>query len=129
MTANEERVVLIVDDDEANRYVTRLMVERGGFQVREAATGREGLDLVEDRPDLVIVDLHLPDMSGVDLCRQLKTSTRTSAIPVLQVTALYPGSAERADALAAGADGYLARPLDGEQLLATIRALLASRAA
>jgi DNA-binding response OmpR family regulator len=121
--------ILIVDDDEANRYTTRLMLERAGFGVREAETGRGGLELADEGPDLVMLDLHLPDISGLEICRQLKASARTSFIPVLHVTAMYPGSEERAEALAAGADGYLTRPLDAEQLLATITTVLARRAA
>lgn len=121
--------ILIIDDNEANRYTTRLMLERAGFDVREAETGRRGLELADEGPDLVIVDLHLPDISGVEICRRLKTSARTSVMPVLHVTAMYPGSEERTQALAAGADGYLTRPLDTDQLLATIKAVLAQRAA
>jgi sigma-B regulation protein RsbU (phosphoserine phosphatase) len=121
--------ILIVDDNEANRYTTRLMLERAGFGVCEAETGHRGLELAEQGPDLMIVDLHLPDIPGVEICRRLKASARTSVIPVLHVTAMYPGSAEKAEALAAGADGYLTRPLDSDQLLATIKTVLTRRAA
>jgi DNA-binding response OmpR family regulator len=124
-----QTTILIVDDNEANQYTTRLMLERAGFGVWEAATGHQGLELAEEHPDLVIVDLHLPDISGVEICRQLKSAARTASIPVVHVTAMYPGSEERVEALAAGADGYLTRPLDADQLLATIKALLAQRAA
>ena len=125
----ETRTILIVDDDEGNRYTTRMMLERVGFTVQEAGTARDGLELAEAMPDLMIVDLHLPDMAGVEVCRRLKTSSRTSGIPVLHVTAVYPGSEERAEALDAGADGYLTRPLDAERLLATVTAVLRPRAA
>jgi DNA-binding response OmpR family regulator len=122
------RTILIVDDDEGHRYTTRMMLERAGFAVQEAATGRDGLALADEHPDLVIVDLHLPDMPGVEVCQRLKTSARTALIPVLHVTAVYPGSEELTEALAAGADGYLTRPLDTDRLLATIKAVLSQPA-
>jgi DNA-binding response OmpR family regulator len=119
--------VLVVDDDASHRYTTRLMLEHAGFEVVEAATGEEALHLAGLQPHVVLLDVHLPDADGMDLCRTLKTSRRTATIPVLHVTALYPGSAERAESLAAGADGYLTRPLDAEQLIATIQAVLGRR--
>ena len=124
-----QTTILIVDDDEGHRDTTRMMLERAGFAVQEAATGHDGLDLADGRPDLVILDVHLPDIPGIEVCHRLKTSPRTASIPVIHVTALYAGSEERAEAMAAGADGYLTRPLDSERLLATIKAVLARRAA
>jgi sigma-B regulation protein RsbU (phosphoserine phosphatase) len=126
---NTKPTILIVDDEESHRYTMRLILQHAGFQVSEAATGDEALRLVDEHPDVVILDLHLPDVAGIEICRILKTTPRTATIPVLHVTAVYPGSAERAEALAAGADGYVTRPLEAAQLLATIKALLARRAA
>ena len=121
--------ILIVDDAESLRYTTRLILQHAGFQVKEAATGQEALRLADEDPDVIILDLHLPDVAGVEVCRILKAAPRTATIPVLHVTAVYPGAEERAESLAAGADGYVTRPLDPAQLLATIEALLARRAA
>jgi len=126
---NTTPAILIVDDEESHRYTTRLMLQHAGFQVKEAATGEEALRLADEYPDVIILDLHLPDVPGVEICRILKTTPRTATIPVLHVTAVYPGAAERAEALAAGADGYIMRPLEPAQLLTTIKALLARRAA
>jgi DNA-binding response OmpR family regulator len=125
----DAKAVLIVDDDEFHRYTTRMMLQNAGFEVREATTGQEGLRLAQEHPDLIILDLHLPDISGVEVCRLLKASSQTASIPVLHVTAVYPGSEELSEALEAGTDGYLTRPIDTEQLLATMKTVLARRAA
>lgn len=121
--------VLIVDDQEAHRDTTRLMVQHAGFDVKEAATGYEGLSLAGELPDIIILDLHLPDISGIDLCLLLKSSPRTARIPIIHVTAAYAGSEERTQALDAGADGYLTRPLDTARLIATMQTLLDRRSA
>jgi CheY-like chemotaxis protein len=121
--------VLVIDDEEANRYTTRLMLQHGGFQVKEASTGYEGLRLAGELPAAIILDLHLPDISGIDLCLLLKASPVTAHIPIINVTAAYAGSEERSQALDAGADGYLTRPLEPARLLATMQTLLARRAA
>ncbi|HEV8616544.1 MAG TPA: response regulator [Methylomirabilota bacterium] len=122
-------LVLIVDDEAFHRYTTRMMLHQAGFDVKEAATGQEGLRLAEEHPDLVLLDLHLPDISGVEICRRLKQTPSTADIRVVHVTAAYLGSAERREAMEAGSDGYLMRPIDAEQLLATVKAVLTRHAA
>jgi CheY-like chemotaxis protein len=122
-------LVLIVDDEAFHRYTTRMMLQQAGFDVKEAATGQEALRLAEEHPDVVLLDLHLPDISGIEICRKLKQTPSTAAIRVVHVTAAYLGSAERREALEAGSDGYLMRPIDAPQLMATIKAVLTRRAA
>jgi DNA-binding response OmpR family regulator len=116
--------ILLVDDDEGHRYTWHLLLEREGFHVWEAASGTEALHAANAKPDLVVLDVHLPDVSGLEVCRRLKSAPATAAIPILSVTASHPGSQERLEALAAGADGYLTRPVDPAVLFATLRALL-----
>jgi DNA-binding response OmpR family regulator len=115
--------LLLVDDDEAKRYVLGVRLRRAGYTVVEAVTGREALDLVR-AAELVLLDVNLPDISGYDVCRQIKGDPRTAAIPVIQVSATAVEVADRAHGLTQGADAYLVDPVEPEELLATVAAAL-----
>jgi PAS domain S-box-containing protein len=121
--------ILIVDDTEASRYAVGRILRKANYTVLEATTGREALDLAAGRPDLVILDVNLPDSSGYDICRQLKASTTTAAIPVLHLSASFVQSDDRSEGLESGADGYLTYPLEPRELLANVQALLRIRKA
>jgi DNA-binding response OmpR family regulator len=121
--------ILIVDDDEAQRYTLRLLLEAAGFEVREAASGIDGLHAANAKPNLVMLDVNLPDLGGFDVCRRLKTAPATATIPVLCITTSYPGVSERMEAFAAGAAGYITRPMDPAMLVSTVRTLLRTAAA
>lgn len=117
--------ILVVDDAEGTRTVIASWLKRAGHQVWEAATGREALDLVSSaRFELVVLDVHLPDMSGLDVCEQIKSSRATNALPVLHISATATGSRDRSQALNRGADGYLIEPIERDELLANVAALL-----
>ena len=116
-------MLLLVDDDEAKRYVLSTWLRRAGHTVMEVGTGREAL-AVAATADLVLLDVNLPDMSGFDVCRQIKTDPRTAAIPVIQVSATAVEVADRAHGLTQGADAYLVEPTEPEELLATVTAVL-----
>jgi CheY-like chemotaxis protein len=115
--------LLIVDDDEAKRYVIATWLRRAGHTVNEAATGREGLSKVESA-EVVLLDVNLPDMSGFEVCRLIKSNPRTAAIPVIQVSATAVEVADRAHGLSQGADAYLVEPTEPAELLATVTATL-----
>jgi CheY-like chemotaxis protein len=115
--------LLLVDDDEAKRYVLATWLRRAGHTVTEAATGTDALGQVEG-VDLVILDVNLPDMSGFEVCRQIKGDPRTAAIPVIQVSATAVEVSDRAHGLTQGADAYLIEPTEPEELLATVGAAL-----
>ena len=115
--------LLLVDDDEAKRYVLATWLRRAGHTVVEVGTGQEALAAVT-AADLVLLDVNLPDMSGFDVCRQIKTDPRTAAIPVIQVSATAVDVADRAHGLTQGADAYLVEPAEPEELLATVTAVL-----
>ena len=122
-------VVLVVDDTEGNRYAVTRILRGAGMRVVEADNGRDALRLAHDRPDLVVLDVHLPDMSGFEVSAQLRTDPATAHIPVMHVSASVTGTAERARGLEIGADAYLTHPVEPAMLVATARARLRARAA
>jgi PAS domain S-box-containing protein len=121
-------VILNVDDNEAARYAKTRSLERGGYTVIEARTGAEAMERTKkDHPDLVLLDVRLPDISGYEVCRILKATQ--PQLLVLQVSASFVEPGDRAHGLDSGADAYLTQPLETTELLATIRALLRLRTA
>ena len=116
-----KRHVLLVEDDPRVRRVLRLALEDEGYQVAEAATGGDGLRALQaDPPDVVLLDLMLPDTDGFTVCRGIR---RDSAVPVIVVTA-RTDSHDVVAGLEAGADDYVTKPLVAKELSARIRALL-----
>ncbi len=118
-----ETKILIVDDDEASRYVKARVLARCGYRVSEAAFGAEAEKIVDsERPVLVLLDVRLPDTSGIALCRELKT--RHPGMLVLQTSAAFTEAGDRAAALDGGADSYLVEPVEPEELIAQVGSLL-----
>ncbi len=118
-------VILIVDDSDAARYARSRILIRAGFKVIEAATGNMALTMArENLPDLVLLDTKLPDINGMDVCRKLKADPATKAILVLQTSASYIAVADKIRALEGGADNYLFEPIEPEELVANVKALL-----
>jgi len=120
---NNAASILLVDDDEAKRYVLATWLRRAGHIVTEVGTGQGALDNV-GAADLVLLDVNLPDMSGFEVCRTIKADPRTAAIPVIQVSATAVNVADRTQGLTEGADAYLIDPTEPEELLATVMAVL-----
>ncbi len=115
--------ILIVEDDDAIVRVLRRSLSLEGFDVESAGDGETGLALaLENRPDLVILDLMLPGMDGLEVCRRLRTSTSGNT-PILMLTA-RDTVPDRIQGLDAGADDYIVKPFDLDELAARIRALL-----
>ena len=121
--------ILIVDDREQNRYVLGRVLRQADYECLEATSGVEALAGAAALPDVVILDINLPDMSGLEVCRRIKSDPSTSQISILQISASMDSSENKARALEAGADGYLIHPIDGTVLIATVRSLLRLRAA
>jgi PAS domain S-box-containing protein len=129
MSTTKSPTILYVDDEETNRRAFTWIFRSEGYRVTEAATGDEALRLAEEGPDLVILDVNLPDMDGFEVCRRIKAHPRTAAIPVLHMSARFVRADDKRHGLDAGADGYLVKPVEPEELLAHARALLRARRA
>lgn len=127
MTA-EMATILNVDDQEPGRYARRRMLERAGYRVIDASCGADAWRVVEDlRPQLVLMDVNLPDISGFDLCRRIKNRPELTDIMVLHVSASRVSGTDRAVGMEVGSDGYLIEPIDEKELLAAVRSLLRLR--
>jgi DNA-binding response OmpR family regulator len=117
--------ILVVDDTATMRYVVTSWLRRAGHRVMEASTGSEALHLIATRPvDVVVLDVGLPDLSGNDVCERIKTDPRTEAVPVIHISATAVEATDRTRGLTRGADAYLTEPVDPDELLATVHALL-----
>ena len=116
------RPILIIDDNPANLKLARVLLCGEGYDVRTAVDAEAALRLVESfRPQLILMDVQLPDMDGLELTRRLKSDPATRRIKILALTA-YAMKSDRDRALAAGCDGYIAKPIDIESLPRTIAA-------
>jgi signal transduction histidine kinase len=123
MPETKDITILAVDDNDAIRYSLSRTLQGGGYRVIEARNGTETLRLADESPDLITLDVHLPDMDGFEVCRRLKANPRTAHIPVLHISATVTDTDNRVRGLEA-ADGYLAEPVSREELLATVGSLL-----
>ncbi|MGE5048979.1 MAG: ATP-binding protein [Deltaproteobacteria bacterium] len=119
-------VILHVEDDEATRFVVRRVLESAGFSVRSAGTTAAAAALLEGA-DVAVLDMNLPDGTGIDLCRAIKNGPREQRVPVMILSATSVAPQDRARGLEMGADAYLTHPLEPMVLVATVRALVRAR--
>jgi CheY-like chemotaxis protein len=117
--------ILVVDDSPTKRYVISSWLRRAGYEIAEAASGAEALRMVRDPAvDLVVLDVRLPDADGFEVCEQIKSDPLTSVVPVIHVSAHAVNVTDVTQGLNRGADAYLAEPIDPEELVATVQAVL-----
>jgi PAS domain S-box-containing protein len=118
-------LILNVDDNDGARYAKSRVLRLAGFDIAEASTGGDALAKVRElQPSLVLLDTRLPDLNGFDVCRQIKADPATARILVLQTSASFLGKADKIRALDGGADNYLVEPIEPEELIANVNALL-----
>jgi two-component system cell cycle response regulator DivK len=118
-------LILIVEDNDKNLKLVRDVLQVKGYDTIEAGTAEDGIRLAGERhPDLILMDIQLPGMSGIDALRVLRANPATAAIPVIAVTASVMQQ-DRSQITEAGFDGYIAKPLDLKPFLESVRAMLA----
>lgn len=127
MTANPP-LILNVDDNDGARYAKTRILQSAGFRVLEAANGTDALAMVrEEDPALVLLDVKLPDINGIEVCRRIKADPVTNSVLVLQTSAALTNRADRIRGLEGGADANLAAPIEADELIANVNALLRMR--
>ena len=127
MTQTPEASVLVCDDTAAKRYVIASWLRREGYEVLEAETGSQALEVASRGTiDLAVLDVHLPDMSGLDVCARMKADPRTAATPVMHISAIAVEPKDRSAGLENGADAYMVDPIEPQEMLSMVRALLRS---
>ncbi|MDQ2139925.1 response regulator [Alcaligenaceae bacterium B3P038] len=121
--------VLVVDDNPATRYATARVIRAAGFQTEEAGTGTEALTLAGRGVAAVVLDVHLPDINGFQVCSRLRADDATMTLPIIHLSAAFVDSADKVAGLDAGADAYLVHPVEPAVLIATLQALIRARMA
>lgn len=116
--------ILCVEDNEDNLFVLHRRLSRAGFDVKVATNGKEGVEWAKAlQPDLIVMDLNLPKLDGVEATRRLKGQQETKHIPIIVLTS-HTGEKHHERALAAGCDDYETKPADFDRLVAKIHSLL-----
>ncbi|MDD5578541.1 MAG: response regulator [Methylobacter sp.] len=120
-------LILVADDNTIGRYTTTRILKYAGFEVMEAVSGEETLELAQQNPDLILLDVNLPDMNGFEVCQELKSHLQTREIPVIHLTAQEIRSESVVKGLEGGADAYLVQPITPKELIAWIKTSLRIR--
>jgi two-component system, cell cycle response regulator DivK len=122
----QRKRILVVEDNQIGMMLLSQLLKAQGYQILQAPEGREAIDLARDnQPDLILMDVGLPDICGLDVARLLKQDDRTKTIPIIAVTAFAtPGDEQRS--LESGCDAYIAKPILMDKLLRAVEAFLSS---
>jgi CheY-like chemotaxis protein len=124
--ASQPARILNVDDNEIHRYAVSRLLTRAGFSVSEAPNGSVALEMAANwKPDLILLDINLPDMNGFEVCKRLKASPETAGIPIIHLTNTFRDEASKAMSRQAGAEEYITHPVEPGNLFARLRALIA----
>ena len=119
--------ILVVEDNPVNRRLVEFLLRSNGYQVREASTAQEAFEILKtERPDLILMDVQLPGMDGLEATRKLKANAETRDIPVVAVTS-YAMTGDREKALAAGCAGYITKPIDKATFVQEVAARLGAK--
>lgn len=112
-----EPEILVIEDNEQNRYLVTFMLEKYGYRVVQARDGREGIELAERvKPTLILLDIQLPGMDGYAVARELRSNPAFDEVPIVAVTS-YAMIGDREQILAAGCNGYIEKPINPETFI------------
>jgi CheY-like chemotaxis protein len=114
--------ILIVDDNETNRYALSKVLKARGVEVRQAANGTEAREMMKNAPDLVLMDIHLPDIIGYGLLEEFRKSPKTADTPIILMSATEPAPNARSAAMSLGVRSFLTLPVVADDLWVTIQA-------
>ena len=121
----EKPVILIVDDNPDILFATARVLTGGGYEVLQSQSGRESLTIIKNnRPDLVLLDVNIPDMSGLEVCNRIKSDPELSRTFVAMISGTRTSSDDQSDGLDIGADGYITRPMSNRELLSRVWSML-----
>ncbi|MGD0779628.1 MAG: response regulator [Dehalococcoidales bacterium] len=113
--------VLLIEDNETNLYLVKFMLEKNHYEVIEARDGTTGVALaIKEKPDLIIMDIQLPDIDGLEATRRIRASKVDHGIPIVAMTS-YAMTGDREKALAAGCTGYIEKPINPDTFISEIR--------
>jgi CheY-like chemotaxis protein len=116
--------ILVIEDNESNLYLTRFILEKNGYQVIEAREGIQGVELArEEKPDLIIMDIQLPDIDGLEAVKRIRASKSDPGIPIVALTS-YAMVGDREKSLSAGCTGYIEKPINPDSFMAEIERFL-----
>lgn len=119
-----KRKILLIEDNENNRYLTCLILEKKGFEVISAETGLAGIELAgKNKPDLILLDIQLPGMDGYQIARELKNNPQLKHIPIVAVTS-FAMVGDREKIFAAGVQGYIEKPINAKTFAEEVTAFL-----
>jgi len=115
------KTILIIEDNEDNMKLMAFILEKNGYRVSRAVSGREGIEkALNTTPDLVLLDIQLPDMNGIDVLKAIRASAEGGGLPIVAVTS-FAMSGDRQRLLDAGCTGYIEKPINPETIMAEIR--------
>ena len=124
-----KQTVLVVDDNEQKRYSIVRYLKAAGFEIWETDNGEEALRMAQNQPSVIALDINLPDILGFEVSRRLRSNPKTASIPIVQISATFTTPNSRAQGLDSGADTYLTGPVEPEELVATVNAMIRMRKA
>ncbi|MBS3905673.1 MAG: response regulator [Syntrophaceae bacterium] len=116
--------ILLIEDNEQNLYLVNFILKKNGHEVIEARNGEEGIRLaIKEKPDLILMDIQLPDMDGMEATKRIRASEGDGKVPIVAITS-YAMTGDRERALAAGCTGYIEKPIDPETFMGEVEKFL-----